>query len=94
MTEDWWNELESIEEQDRDEYIEKASDRIVEKYMRLWEEIKKRILNDPKSVKEIERVANKYNEKKELVLIFMILKYFVELKILSQKDINEMFGWG
>ena len=94
MTEDWWNELESIEEQDRDEYIEKASDRIVEKYMRLWEEIKKRILNDPKSVKEIERVANKYNKKKELVLIFMILEYFVELKILSQKDINEMFGWG
>lgn len=94
MTEDWWNELESIEEQDRDEYIEKASDRIVEEYMRLWEEIKKRILNDPKSVKEIERVANKYNEKKELVLIFMILEYFVELKILSQKDINEMFGWG
>lgn len=92
MIEDWWNDLEPIE--DRNEYIEKASDRIVEEYMRLWEEIKKRILNDPKSVKEIERVANKYNEKKELVLIFMILEYFVELKILSQKDINEMFGWG
>lgn len=95
MTEDWWNEfwwndLEPIE--DRDEYIEKASDRIVEEYMRLWEEIEKRILADPKSVTEIKRVANKYNEKEEIVLISMILKYFVKMGIISQKDIKDIMG--
>lgn len=99
MTDDWWNEfwwneLEPIEEQDRDEYIEKASDRIVEEYMRLWEEIEKRILADPESTKEIKRVANKYNEKEEIVLISMILQYFVKMGIISQRDVKDMFEGG
>ena len=60
----------------------------------MYEEIEKRILADPKSTKEIKRVANKYNEKEEIVLIHMILKYFVKMGIISQEDIKDIIGVG
>lgn len=97
MTEDWWNEfwwndLEPIK--DRNEYMKKEEERLVKELERLWEEIEKRILADSKSVTEIKRVANKYNEKEEIVLISMILKYFVKMGIISQRDIKDMFCGG
>lgn len=96
MTDDWWNEfwwndLEPIE--DRNEYIEKEGERLFKELERLWEEIEKRILRDPKSTTEIKRVANKYNEREEIVLILMILKYFEKIGIFSQQDIKDMMGW-
>lgn len=92
MIEDWWNDLEPIK--DRNEYMKKEEERLVKELERLWEEIEKRILRDHKSITEIKRVANKYNEKEELVLISMILKYFEEIGIISQKDIKDMFCGG
>lgn len=90
MTEDWWNELEPIE--DIKEYTEEQEECLTKDLKRLWEEIEKRILADPKSTTEIKRVANKYNEKEEIVLIHMILKYFVKMEIISQKDIKDIMG--
>lgn len=93
MTEkEWWNELEPIE--DFYKYTEEQEECLTKELKRLWEEIEKRILADPKSTKEIKRVANKYNEKEEIVLIHMILKYFVKMGIISQKDIKDIFGGG
>lgn len=91
MTDDWWNDLEPIE--DRNEYIEKEGERLFKELERLWKEIEKRILADPKSITEIKRVANKYNEKEEIVLISMILKYFEKMGIFSQQDIKDIMGW-
>lgn len=96
MTNDWWNEfwwndLEPIE--DRNEYIEKEGDRLFKELEKLWEEIEKRILQDHKSMTEIKRVANKYNEKEEIVLISMVLKYFVKMGILSEQDIKDIMRW-
>ena len=93
MTEkEWWNELEPIE--DRNEYTEEQEECLTKDLKRMYEEIEKRILADPKSTKEIKRVANKYNEKEEIVLIHMVLKYFVKMGIISQKDIKDIFGGG
>lgn len=97
MTEEWWNEfwwndLEPIE--DRNEYMKKEEERLFKELKRLWEEIEKRILRDPKSTAEIKRVANKYNEKEEIVLISMILQYFVKMGIISQRDVEDMFEGG
>lgn len=90
MTEDWWNDLEPIE--DRNEYIKKEEERLVKELERLYEEIEKRILQDHKSITEIKRVAKKFHEKEEIVLISMILKYFVKMGIISQKDIKDIIG--
>lgn len=91
MTEkEWWNELEPIE--DIKEYTEEQEECLTKDLKRLYEEIEKRILADPESVIEIKRVANKFNEKEEIVLIHMILKYFVKMGIISQKDIKDIMG--
>lgn len=93
MTEkEWWNELEPIE--DIKEYTEEQEECLTKDLKRLYEEIEKRILADPESVIEIKRVANKFNEKEEIVLIHMILKYFVKMGIISQKDIKDIIGGG
>lgn len=92
MTEGWWNDLEPIK--DKNEYIKKEEERLVKELEKLWEEIEKRILQDRKSITEIKRVANKFNEKEEIVLISMILKYFVKMGIISQRDVKDMFEGG
>lgn len=93
MTEkEWWNELEPIE--DIKGYTEEQEECLTKDLKRMYEEIEKRILADPKSTKEIKRVANKYNEKEEIVLIHMILKYFVKMGIISQEDIKDIIGGG
>lgn len=93
MTEkEWWNELEPIEY--IKEYTEEQEECLTKDLKRLYEEIEKRILADPESVTEIKRVANKFNEKEEIVLIHMILKYFVKMGIISQQDIKDIIGGG
>lgn len=93
MTEkEWWNELEPIE--DIKEYTKEQEECLTKDLKRLYEEIEKRILADPESVTEIKRVANKFNEKEEIVLIHMILKYFVKMGIISQQDIKDIIGGG
>ena len=91
MTENWWNELEPIE--DFYKYTEEQENCLTKELKRLWEEIEKRILADPKSVTEMKRVANKYNKKEKIVLIHMILKYFVKMGIISQRDVKDIMGW-
>lgn len=92
MTENWWNNLEPIK--DRNKYMKKEEERLVKELERLWEEIEKRILADPASIKETKRVANKYNEKEEVVLVLTVLKYFEKMGIISQRDIKDMFCGG
>ncbi len=91
MTEDWWNELEPVE--DVNEYIKEQEEYLTKELEKLWGEIEKRILADPKNIKEIKRVANKFNEKEKVVLVFTILKCFEKMGLFSQQDIKDIMKW-
>lgn len=80
MTENYWKLIPEEEEW------------LTKELKRLWEGTEKRILADSKSVAEIKRVANKCNEKEEVVLIFTVLLYFEKAGIVSKQYIKDVMG--